>query len=773
MLYELPASLPAEIDRLSALVEEFTRGRVHAAELKAHRVPFGVYEQRRNGSYMARIRCPGGAITPSQLTAAARLSREHGSGFLHLTTRQELQIHDVAIGRVVPLIRELFASGLATRGGGGNTVRNIIAPADAGVDPGELLDVTPYARALTSRFLAEPDSWVLPRKLKIAFSGDERDRVRAAFNDLGFIATRRGDSLGFRVLVAGGLGSKPQVGAVLHDFVPLEDAYVVARAIKQLFDRWGNRKNRHAARLRFLWSALGEREFVARYRKELDGVRSEPPVPLALPPSPAALAPVTTSGPPPVGADDLARWRSRFVEPQRRPGLYTVLVPVQAGNLPSADAESIAQLASRFGHDAIRVTVAQNLLLRHVPEAQLAHVFAEVTAVAPLAAKPRLFGQAVVCTGADTCRLGICLSKNAQAAVFRGLEHESSDLDRLGDLRLHISGCPNNCGQHSAADLGFFGKASRDERRLYPAYRVVAGARTGAAPRLGRELGEVSARSLPETVTRILQHYLGHQDAYASFGAFVDGEESTLRTLIDQLGTVPSFDDDKSCYFDWGADEPFSLAGKGTGECSAGLFDLIELDLGRIRALRGRLVATPQEASLLAELALASARMLLVTRGAEPRSDAEVFELFARHFIDAGLVDGGFRAVVDAARDGDEAALIGLRDSVLALATAVESLYSAMDDSLRFPSELATAAAPAPVAAAALHRDYRGVACPMNFVKVKLDLARMKNGEILEVLLDDGAPIENVPRSVAQEGHEILSQRRHETAWAVLVRRRP
>jgi sulfite reductase (ferredoxin) len=281
--YEIPATLWDEVDELESFVQRHLEGKLDAASLKARRVPFGCYQQRKNGAYMLRIRCPGGALTPSQLRTIATLSSRHGAGHIHVTTRQEFQIHDLKLGDVVPVMRQLLNARLATRGGGGNTVRNIILSPDAGVSPNEAFDPSPYAFALTTRLIAQPNSWTLPRKFKIAFSNSAKDSAYARFNDLGFVAAAQDGVLGFRVYVAGGMGTKPEVGHLLHEFTPADDVYLVAEATKRVFDKHGNRKDKRAARLRFLWNQLGEDRFRQLYEQELRELRQEEQRPLELP----------------------------------------------------------------------------------------------------------------------------------------------------------------------------------------------------------------------------------------------------------------------------------------------------------------------------------------------------------------------------------------------------------------------------------------------------------------------------------------------------------
>ena len=273
MFYQIPNSLKREIDALEKLIVGFQAGTVDAGTLKVHRVPFGLYEQRQDGTYMARVRCPGGMITPDQLKAVALLSDKYGNDEIHITTRQELQIHGLSGDRLVPLLRHLLIEGLSTRGGGGNTVRNLIVSPESGIDPDEIFDVSPHACALTTRMIADPGSWLLPRKFKIAFSCSARDTGYARFNDVGFVARIQDGVRGFRVYVAGGMGSKPEVGHLLEDFISEQQVFAVTEAVKRLFSRHGNRKNRHAARLRFLWRDLGEGRFRSLYEEQLAELR--------------------------------------------------------------------------------------------------------------------------------------------------------------------------------------------------------------------------------------------------------------------------------------------------------------------------------------------------------------------------------------------------------------------------------------------------------------------------------------------------------------------
>jgi sulfite reductase (ferredoxin) len=425
----------------------------------------------------------------------------------------------------------------------------------------------------------------------------------------------------------------------------------------------------------------------------LQGVRAE---------GVAALALDETSGAgtvpdfPPDHDDSPEFWqgKQRYVEPQKQPGWCSVLVPVFLGNLGTEDAVRLARFLSPFGDNVLRATFGQNLRLRNIPEAYLANVFHVVREIGELASAPRLLGNSISCTGADTCRLGICRPKGALTAVVEKLTASGLNLNQIPDFRLNLSGCPNTCGQHLLADLGFYGNVARRGQQMFPAYAVVAGARVGdGAAQLARPIDRVSARDLPRFVEDVLKLWLEKKSGHASFADYIDAEGADdLRAIADRYRSIPAPEADRSYYCDWDSDEMFSLAGKSAGECSAGLFDLIEVDLKQAKRLREQLSATePQrreetEAALYA-IALCSARALLITRGTEAATDAAVFENFRKHFIASGLIDSSFEPVIAAAQQSDT--LAPIRHQTFALLDAVDALYRSMDNSLRFTAGVA------------------------------------------------------------------------------------
>jgi sulfite reductase (ferredoxin) len=799
MAYRLPETLDGDIRRFATLAGEYQRQEVSAVEFKAFRVPMGVYEQRVDGVYMTRVRTAGGVITPKQFAALIDIALRRRSDMLHITTRQEIQLQNLSLDSVEAVMRDLLIIGLCSKGGGGNTVRNILVSEDSGISARESFDATPYAAALTSKLIAEPDSCLLPRKLKIAFSSDENRTGYAAVNDLGFVARVKDGERGFRVFVGGGGGSKPSVGWLLFDFIPEGDLFAAAAAVKKFFSEHGNRKNRNKARLRFIFYKLGEDETLRLIRAYFREAREKTPAFVFRPDAAGRPADAcrTADGETPPDGDDYRLWAKRYVATQRQAGFASILVPVLHGDILLRDAKRVEALrqilafADRFGDDTVRFVTSQSIRLRNIPDAALPELYRLLKAFVPGLHEPAVINSIVSCTGADTCRLGIGLSKGLADAVRRELAGffsaagRTDDLDRLGDVRIHISGCPNSCGQHHWADIGFAGRILRNDRP-YPGYQVYLGARRDVLPGLAEPAGSISARDVPVFVRRLFDAFL-HSGA-PSFAAFLerDGKNAAL-ALIEEYGEIPAFVDDRNYYFDWGAETLFSVAGRGTAECSAGLFDMIEVDLSAIRDSRRALSETVDAAErsrLLYGVVYASARMLLVTRGAEPKTTEELFDMFIKNFILAGLVDGRFLDIVTVARDARTYDFNSRRAEIEDLADRVIALYESMDDSLQFrnlpPAPAfchvpATATAPATAGAAATvqkFKDLRGVSCPMNFVQTKILLSSMQAGELLEIRLDDGQPADSVPASVRGEGHTIVEQSQHGDYWTVVIRKR-
>lgn len=559
--HHLPDSLGPEIEAFAQTVSDYQAGRLEPDAFKARRVVFGIYEQRQKGTFMVRVRCTGGGLLPAHLAAMAAIARRHTAAPLHVTTRQELQIHSVPLANLAAVVRELYAAGLATRGGGGNTLRNVVVPWDAGIATGECFDVLPYAVALVDRLAQDGTSWQLPRKYKIAFVGRDQDIAAALCTDVGFVARERQGQRGFEVFVAGGMGRSSDTAKPLHDFVPVAETYLVAEALKRVFRKHGNYTDRSKARLRFLYASLGREAFLAHYEAEREALQNEGNwrlAPAELPQAPAAATGrgLAAGGEPVPGFEV---WRRRLVTPQAQTGLFSALVPLPGGELEVTAAEELAARSAGLVGDVLRGTPEQNLVLRNLPEAALPGVHAVLARWFPLSGRPRLLATCTACTGAATCTLGLCRASSALAAVRSRLGDLGDVVDGCADLRLALSGCPNACGRHLLADLGFCGRISRHQDSPYPAYTVFAGARlVPGAPQFAHRIGEVPARAVPEVVAAIVQLVARDRHAGEGFPDYLArGGEAAITAICARYQTPPALAAAPEYYQDWGASEPF------------------------------------------------------------------------------------------------------------------------------------------------------------------------------------------------------------------------
>jgi sulfite reductase (ferredoxin) len=774
-VYDLPQDAQADLDRFGQEIAKFERGETSATEFRVFRVPRGVYEQRESDTYMLRARCPAGMVLPHQMRTLAAASKRYGNGVLHITTRQDVQVHRVLLKDIHPALVDLHAAGVSTKGGGGNTVRNITGCYAAGVCPDEVLDPTPYAVAVTERLLPDPLSYQLPRKYKIAFSGCARDCAGATINDVGFVASQRGNFRGFAVFVGGGMGAISRVGELLEEFIPAEEAHLTAEAVKRVFDLHGNRRNRHHARIRFLIEDIGLPRFRELYSAELQALRAAGAARLAVRP----VAPPS----PPHHADriepaaDFEPWRKRYTTPQKHAGYFLVHIPLFLGDIEADRFDQLSAVVAEHGEGVLRTTQRQNVVLRWIHEDTLPTVHQQLKTLGLAGLESALVSNMIACAGASTCRLGICLSRGLAKAIRGTLSTNDSNLEGLDALKINISGCPNSCGRHPLADIGLFGAARRANGQLVPQYVVQLGGRVGVGKtRLAQGQRAIPARNVPALIVELLAAFV-RSPYYPDFGRFADAEGSQIeQTVLPKYEAVPDFNEHKEYYIDWDASELFSLAGRGPGECGAGVFDLIEVDLDSAREAikNGRLL----EATILA------ARALLVTRGEQAGSEADALELFSRMFLVEGLVEPSYGILIGIAKAAlkTPSAKAALEPNVVAkFLNRIEKLYAEMGTSLRFKPEQAVAAAEqaAPVAVAPAtgnalpaerEADFRGVICPLNYVKTKMVLASLKTGSVLSVLLDEPGS-RNVPASVEKDGHCVLSIRQEKQHWRVRIRK--
>ncbi len=767
-LLRIPETVREDVLAYREKVNVHLRGETTAVAFKAQRVPMGIYEQRAAGRYMVRVRLGAGFALPRQLEQIAALSKKYGNGVLHVTTRQDIQIHDVAIEDTPDVIEALLTVGLSTRGGGGNTVRNVSACPRSGSCPKERFDVAPYAIATAEYLLQHRSSFNLPRKFKAAFSGCGHDCALASVADVGFFAKVKEGVKGFLVFAGGGMGSNARGGIRIEEFAQPEQVLEIAEAVRRLFDRHGDRLNRHKARLRYVLNRLGDDGFRQSYQAELDAVRAEGL--LGEIPSVRDLAERFPREPKAglVPAQDNIDAETRYpglVLAEKDPDLVTVRLAFPLGDVSADDLIVVARAAEEFGSGFVRATQRQELLIPGC-NGNLAEMLERLESISVFneIRKPR--PRIVACAGASTCKLGLCLSRRLATAITERVDALGIEASPESPV-IHISGCPNGCGAHYVASIGLEGRAERHKGRLMPAYVVMAGGKPSKnGARIAEPIGAVPAKRVPDMIAEALAHNIKDADR--------------LRALVSTYGAIP--EDPPEDYFrDFGETTPFSLAGRGPGECGAGVFDVIQVDIHE--AARSVETARKEDDANLKSEALyrallAGARSLLVIFGLELHKDREIFAAFDRELIAPGWVASGARELVNAALDwkmGDQTSLAPLSEPIADLIARLRELFGSLDSNLKFRAsplvEEGPAASP-PASAPAFQRvDLRGVACPMNFVKAKVALEKVPVGAVLEVVLDDGPPIKNVPASFTEQGQEVLAIEPFEGRHLLRIRR--
>jgi sulfite reductase beta subunit-like hemoprotein len=567
-----------EIDTFDLFVQRFWRDEITPEEFKRFRLQHGIYGQRQAGAHMVRVKIPWGGLESAQLERLADLAEDSPQGAGHITTRQNIQFYSVRPEELAQTLRRLAAVGLTTREACGNTVRNVVACPHAGVDPAEPFDVTPYAEATARFLLRNPMNQNLPRKFKISFSGCQDNCGLAPIQDIGAVAVVQGENgtfqRGFRLYIGGGLGPSPQVAQLLEDFTPDHDLLVTIAAVIRVFDRTGNRENRNLARLKFVIRNLGMdkfRDLVLREREALRAVLAGkiPPVTIA----PEEERPV------PGGAEhagvpyedpEYRRWRLTNVRSQKQPGYSMVSVRLAVGEVTGRQLRALAFVARQFGEGWVRTTNQQNVLLRWIPDAKLPAVF-RLFKVAGLAepSADRL-ADITACPGADTCRLGIASSRSLALAIGEIFRNGHARFADEPGLRIKISGCPNSCGHHHIAGIGFAGGSKEFDGRQVPTYQVYMGARLDLdKTRYARPAVKVPAKNAPALVERLLELYQAERLDGERFDDFVDRLGiGKIRETVKELAALPPHSEAPEKYLDWGATEDFRVQ-TGAGECAA------------------------------------------------------------------------------------------------------------------------------------------------------------------------------------------------------------
>ncbi|MBZ5557214.1 MAG: nitrite/sulfite reductase [Acidobacteriia bacterium] len=597
----LPFSSVADIDEFVTTLERYERGELTPDQWRAFRLVRGTYGQRQaDDAQMLRVKIPQGVLTSDQLDALADVGERYSRGFGHITTRQNVQFHFVKLHDVEPVMRRLAGAGLTTREACGNSVRNITACAYAGVAADERFDVTPYAEALTRYLLRHPLASTLPRKFKIAFEGCATDHIAIAINDLGFRALVGPDGgRGFRVTAGGGTAILVTSAGVLHEFLPASEIFRVAEAVLRIFHRLGDYEHKQRNRMKFLIKTLGWTRWREEYDRELTACRLRGQVPTLEIDSPATeptpdwakdvpppvgdvaerVAAGRTTGPgltPTIapllfaGDDAYARWRVTNTHPQKQFGYVIAVASVPLGDLTGEQMRVVGELARAYGDGTVRVTLDQDLLFRWVNACDVRQLYRRLAAAGLGLAEAGTIANVTSCPGAETCRLAVTQSRGLGRLLEDHLRGRPDLIAAADGARIKISGCPNGCGQHHIATLGFQGSVRRLGSRAVPQYFVMVGG--GAHDRgasFARLAAKIPARRIPDAVERLIALYARERQPGESATAFFGRVDLTVvRVELAGLERLQPGDAVPADFIDLGEAHEFAPEVM-EGECSA------------------------------------------------------------------------------------------------------------------------------------------------------------------------------------------------------------
>jgi sulfite reductase (ferredoxin) len=553
---------PAEVDEFVSILGQFERGDITPDQWRAFRLLRGTYGQRQSDVQMIRVKIPQGLIDGPQLHALADIAERYSRGFGHITTRQNLQFHFIKLADVPAVLERCAEVGLTTREACGNSIRNITACPYAGVSHDELFDVTPYSEAMTRYFLRHPLASKLPRKFKIGFEGCPVDHAVTAINDIGWKARLRDGARGFQVNVAGGTATMSRSGYLLYDFMPIGEMFNVAEAVVRVYHRLGDYEHKHKNRMKFLIRSIGWERFKEAFDQALTEVHAEggrelpfeaqhPPVE-GPPPEPRPAAPSFAEtaaraeqsqvhGPgilPDVRPqlrvldEEFHRWQQTNVRPQKQAGYALVTATIPLGDFTGAQMRLLADLALSFGDGTVRVTPDQDLVFRWVKTSEVATLYRHFAAAGLGLAEAGTVADVTSCPGAESCRLAVTQSRGLGRLLEAHIRSHPAIIAKAPDLQIKMSGCPNGCGQHHIAGIGFQGSIRKLDGRAIPQYFVmVGGAIDDEGATFGRVAAKIPARRIPDVIDRLVELYdVSH----------APGETATAFFKRIDLGTVKS-----------------------------------------------------------------------------------------------------------------------------------------------------------------------------------------------------------------------------------------
>ncbi len=566
-----------DIIDLEKKIRAFREGKIHDEKFRSLRLARGVYGQRQPGVQMVRIKLPFGKVTFKQLLKIADISDEYGSRNLHLTTRQDIQIHYVSLDRTPELWAKLEQDDITLREACGNTVRNVTASPSAGIDPQEPFDVSPYAHATFEYFLRNPVCQEMGRKFKISFSSSDADTAFSYIHDIGAIPkiNANGDR-GFKIMLGGGLGAQPLLASIVEEFLPEDQLIPYIEAIIRVFDRYGERNNRNKARMKYLIQKLGLDEVLrlAKIERTAIKVKSYPvnrdAVPQPEPAAETAIAEVSISNP-----FRYEQWLATNVFEQKQKGFYGVYIKVPVGDISSDTARELVKVLEPLVANEIRITQNQGLLLKFVRKEALPSLYEGLAKLELAAPGFDTVADVTTCPGTDTCNLGISNSMTMARVLEDLIYNEYEEFIFNREIKIKISGCMNSCGQHGLAHIGFHGSSLKAGTKVLPSVQVMLGGGTvgDGVGRAAERVIKVPSKRATDVLRSVLDDYKAFSPEGETFHAYYDrqGKDYFYR-LLKPLADLTTLTEDE--FVDWGHQETFVTA-IGVGECAGVVIDLV------------------------------------------------------------------------------------------------------------------------------------------------------------------------------------------------------
>ena len=564
-----------EIIELEKKIHAFRGGTIDGERFRSLRLARGIYGQRQEGVQMIRIKLPYGKVTSEQLVRITKVSDEYSTGRLHITTRQDIQIHYVSLDRTPELWANLAKDDITLREACGNTVRNITASELAGVDVNEPFDVSPYAHGMFQYLLRNPICQEMGRKFKISFSSSDEDTALSYLHDLGFIPKIVNGERGFKVMLGGGLGSQPIHAELLSEFIPANQIVPTAEGIIRVFDRHGERNKRMKARMKFLIKDIGKEAFLELVEKEKKAIAFETyeiditGFDEAIPEPLLEVPKVTITD-----AAAYEDWKASNVIRQKQKGYVAIGIKVLLGDFYTDKARVLADLIKNYAANELRFSLRQNIVIRNVKEENLPFFYQELAKLDMVALGYNSTADITACPGTDTCNLGIASSTGIAEELEKVIEAEYPQYKNNSEIEIKISGCMNACGQHNMSAIGFQGMSINAGKLVAPALQVLLGGGNlgNGNGRFADKVIKIPSRRGPEALRYILNDFDANGKGTSFLNYYEEKGEKYFYEILKPLANITNLTE--ADFVDWGNADNYVKA-VGVGECAGVVIDLV------------------------------------------------------------------------------------------------------------------------------------------------------------------------------------------------------